>query len=363
MWVEKRKDHYRMYERYTDPLGETHKVSVRIERNTPQQRNKGQAVLDELIEKKRSFVYADLTFEQLAQFYLIEKKPYLKASTNRRNERECNAFNKLFGKVRVSDLSASLVRGSISKISSRSSAFNEHIKRFKGIINWGYVNDYVKDPSFIDKLTPARDKSRRQKVADKFMEKDECNLLLDNLPSSSRILAQFMILSGLRCGEALALTEDDLDFGKREISVTKTRDPITHQITPPKTPASIRQVYMQDALLALCATIRDDLDERPSVGNGEPKPLFWNGAGRPMEYRAFLKTLSKTSTRVLGRKITTHVLRHTHASLLAENKIDLEVISRRLGHEDSRITKEIYVHVTQRREEIDREELKKIDLI
>ena len=44
-----------------------------------------------------------------------------------------------------------------------------------------------------------------------------------------------------------------------------------------------------------------------------------------------------------------HMLRHTHVSLLAETrKVSLTDIQARLGHSNDRITKEVYLHVTEK---------------
>lgn len=106
MWIEKRKNHYRLYDRYTDPSGISHKVSVKFDKDTAQQRNKAKQRLDQLIAERNKVIEYDLTFEQLSKIYLMKKEPLLKASTHRRNMRECDTFNKLFWKVKIADLSA-----------------------------------------------------------------------------------------------------------------------------------------------------------------------------------------------------------------------------------------------------------------
>ncbi|MDD7114985.1 MAG: tyrosine-type recombinase/integrase, partial [Lachnospiraceae bacterium] len=55
----------------------------------------------------------------------------------------------------------------------------------------------------------------------------------------------------------------------------------------------------------------------------------------------------------IGRKLTAHALRHTHVSLLAEQGIDFETIARRVGHDGSKVTREIYFHVTKKLKERD----------
>lgn len=49
----------------------------------------------------------------------------------------------------------------------------------------------------------------------------------------------------------------------------------------------------------------------------------------------------------LNQELTPHSLRHTHNSLLAEAGVSLEQIMDRLGHSDDKITKNVYLHVTQ----------------
>ncbi|MFZ0683335.1 MAG: tyrosine-type recombinase/integrase, partial [Candidatus Cybelea sp.] len=48
--------------------------------------------------------------------------------------------------------------------------------------------------------------------------------------------------------------------------------------------------------------------------------------------------------------ITLHCLRDTHASLLANKGVALEVVSKRLGHQDIRTTAERYLHVFRERD-------------
>ena len=66
---------------------------------------------------------------------------------------------------------------------------------------------------------------------------------------------------------------------------------------------------------------------------------------------------------MLGRPITTRVLRHTHVSLLAESGVPLETITRRVGHDDSDITKRIYLHVTKRMKSRDNEIISHVSLL
>lgn len=371
MWIEKRKDHYRMYERYTDPITKKkHKVSVKFDKDTTQQRYKARERLDALINSRSEYRY-DCTFKTLTEAYLACKEKEVKPSTHRRNEAECKRLRKILGNMYVDNFTAGYVKAKLMTWNPKKEkdfkpkpvTVNEHIQRFKEIIKWGYRNDFVESIEWLDKLEKLKDVSRHQKVKDKYLEKEECELLLKDMPENQKNLTELMIQSGLRIGEALALTVSDFDFENREISVTKTRDAVTNEITTPKTAASIRQVYMQDDLFVLCQHI---LEVRKNIKHGR-KFVFWNKDGSPMMYAAYNKFLREYSEKVLGRRITTHVLRHTHASLLAESLDEkdrsYELIQRRLGHENSKVTKDIYIHVTSGQKEQDNKAIKELSLI
>lgn len=172
-----------------------------------------------------------------------------------------------------------------------------------------------------------------------------------------------MALSGLRVGEALALTMNDIDFKEKVIHVTKTYDVVNKIITPPKTTNSQRDVYMQPELEKLLRDIRRDTNKRKMLYGFRSNLLFCDQNGDYLQYYAFNKYLKETSEKTFGRPVTTHALRHTQVSLLAEAGVPLETITRRVGHGDSKITKEIYLHITKKMKEHDNEIVSKVSLL
>ena len=84
--------------------------------------------------------------------------------------------------------------------------------------------------------------------------------------------------------------------------------------------------------------------------------------GEHMQIAGYEKYLRVTSEKLLGRHVTPHMLRHTHASLLAANGMTPDEIARRLGHSKSTITSKIYIHVTQKVIENDNRKIDQIKL-
>ena len=228
---------------------------------------------------------------------------------------------------------------------------NEHIIRIKALLRWGYQNDYINDVSYLDKLENFKDMRHKEKIQDKYMESSEVHVLLDNMSIDKwRELTEFLIMTGLRIGEALALEINDIDLKERQIHVTKTFDTNNMETTTPKTLESLRDVYIQDDLLSLCRILKKNaLTWRMVSGSNL---VFQDENGR-YRYAAYNKYLRENTEKIIGRKLTAHALRHTHVSLLAEQGIDFETIARRVGHDGSKVTREIYFHVTKKLKERD----------
>lgn len=65
--------------------------------------------------------------------------------------------------------------------------------------------------------------------------------------------------------------------------------------------------------------------------------------GDYISYDTYAKYYRENAKILIGRQLTPHCLRYTHTAMLAEAGVDLDTISRRLGHADRKITKEVYI--------------------
>ena len=363
-WIEKGKKKSRYCDYYTDPLThKRHKISVTIEKDTPQARNKAKTKLDELIAMRAMHTPDCLFLHDLIVLYLKAQKSIVKPSTYGRNKAKCNVYEKIFGNIDINQLTAGMVKAAFMKRNPKPGTVNENLIRFKAMLRWAYQNDFIKDASIIDKLTPLKDNARKEGLKDKYLEKEDLKLLLDAMKVETwHNLTKFLVLSGCRIGEALALNEDDIDLINREITISKTYDSNNRVVTDPKTYASNRKIYMQDDLYALTRSIIAYNRKTRQTLYLYHTPLFFDLTGAHAHYYAYRKYLRETSLKVLGRKITPHIFRHTHASLLAET-LPYDLISRRLGHEDSKITRDIYIHITEKRKEKDNELIKNVHLV
>lgn len=339
-------------ERYTDPLTMTlKKVSVTLEKDTAANRRIALTELNRKIEDKTSASgEIPYTYRMLFNKYIEYQTNHVKPSTLCRNRTILNRFVKMIGEdIFVDNTTAYYIRTVMDKYLERVSTKNTYLTRLKAMLNWGYENELIKNYELTRKLKPYEDKERKIKSKNKYLEPEELKKLLDYMKQDEKTLywyhlTLFLVSTGLRIGEALPLNNNDID---NVIHVNKTFDPNNKIITSTKTSASERDVFIQKELKTVIREIRLHNNERMLLGEFRTERFFFDNKGKPLTYDAYRKYLRITSAKAIGRSITPHIMRHTHASLLIAKGVDLDTITRRLGHEGSKVTKEIYIHVTK----------------
>lgn len=357
MWIEKTPNGFRAVERYIDPLtGKAKKVSVSIEKNTASTRKLAEKILQDKIRNKQEKQSQAVSFFELVDAWLSYQRHNVKESSYITYSFSTRRIIKAIGKDTILDsISARYVNQQLNRYYDSPSAQNSFIKRFKAIIIWGFDNDYIQDISWLSKLKLRKDIQKKISLADKYLEKDELDALLSSMEVDKwKELTKFLVLTGLRIGEALALEYTDVDLQNRQILITKTLSETTHKVQSAKTESSVREVYIQDQLYPLCLVLRNRASDNRFIS-----PLLFPKYNKTSYY----KYITRLSERILGRQISPHALRHTHVALLAENGIPLDVISRRLGHSSTTITKDIYFHVTSRLKERDNMAVKEIKIM
>lgn len=178
--------------------------------------------------------------------------------------------------------------------------------------------------------------AKRKKVT--FWTPEEYRKFIDCFKNDIQYLTIFEMLyyTGMRVGELLALTMNDVDFIGRKISITKTyyRTGRKELINPPKTQGSEREIEMPQFLaeeLRSYTTHLYDLKE-----NGR---LFVVPSG------AIRNRLSEGAKKTGVKQIRVHDLRHSHASMLINLGANPLLVSKRLGHESPDITLKTYSHL------------------
>lgn len=347
MYVQERNGKFRFFETYIDPKTRMRKTAcVTLDRNTAMSRKRAQNLLADRIreltdETEKSSV---MTVSDLIEAYTAFQRTHVAPQTLVGDKNALKAVSRILGpKTDINQVDARFITKRLDMTDEDSTRKNYRIKHIKKMFRWAYQYDYIPE-DWTAKLKKYKD-SEKQRRAGKYLEADELRILLDSLKVEKyKTLVEFLALTGMRVGEALALTWDDIDLDSRTIRIDKTLSLVTFEVGPTKTEESTRTIHIQEELLTVIERI---------------PPQCFSG----VQYPAFNKYLKENTQKAVGRPLSPHSLRHTHVSLLAGAGVPLDVISHRCGHSDSDVTREIYLHVTQKMKDRDAAAVDQIRLI
>lgn len=353
MWTQKTKDgRVRFFERYPNPGFKPKVVSVTLDRDTPQMRRIAVRLLDE--KAGRLARTGDASMEEiLAAYYRDQLKTVRKQTAITKHSGLQTLISIIGPKYSGNDLTAGMVRTALLSTDKSAGWMNNKISLFKAMMRWAYRNELIDSLLCVDKLEsfPTK-KTGKEKL--KYLETKELHSVLAAMKLEHwQLLAKFLSLSGLRIGEAAALLPSD--FHRDYISVTKSFSDVTNSDGPPKNDNSIRRVHIQPELKAVIKEINQYFRmlklKRPEVRESPywfPNPTAKKDGRKHLSPLAFNRYFGRITEEVVGRQLTAHALRHTHASLLYQAGFDYDRVARRLGHgNDSALTREIYVHITK----------------
>lgn len=367
MWIEERTGKYRYFERYKDSLtGKTKRVSVTLDKDNDKCRRKAAVMLQRKIETALgvSDTPQDLTLQELIDKYTDYQRKTVKESTATRNEYEAKAVARILGGSSVVNrLTTAFVTDRLLSAGESPTSTNARMKYLRALIRWGYKSDLIPSAALADKLEYLPDYRKKEKLEVKYMEVNELESVLNAMKVKRwKLLTQFLCLSGLRIGELVAL--DDADVTDKYIHINKTYSYLSGKPSDtPKTDTSNRDVYIQSELAECIAGIRAER-KKWLLKSGKRSELFFPDLdGGYLHYDAYRKYLKETTAAVIGRPLTPHACRHTMTSIFAAQGAEFEVISRRLGHSGSDITKEIYYHVTELQRKKDEGQIDKIKVL
>jgi len=161
-----------------------------------------------------------------------------------------------------------------------------------------------------------------------------------------RPLLTTALFTGLRLGELLGLTWEDLDLDAGFIRVRKQLDRAGDRV-PTKTPCAVREVELMPAL---ARTLRAHRKQRFALGQARPEDfVFGTTRGTPFHYRNVVRRGLDAAVHRAGLptvpRLRFHDLRHTFASLLIAEGADVVFVSRKLGHASVKTTLDVYAHL------------------
>lgn len=381
MWMKERKSKegkivYQYRERFKDPYTEkTRTVSVTLTSKSNQAKKQAAKLLQDLIaEQQNNSKLPNITFEKAMDNYLKKYEVKVKRSSYLSLLSTIGAVKKLVGpKTVIRNIDEAFIQSIVEKAYYEDKYSFNYTKKIKALIisvmKQAKADNYQVDiPRFRMELV-----LRQEAQPEKYLEKQELRALINQLNSKSvnrrkADMVEFQALTGVRFGEMVALRNSE--FYETYVKINGTIDhrdgkysdePIR---TTPKTSKAFRDITLSKRAIEIIKKVQTEnqlmIKEYSSYVDRDY--IFTNKKGMPIDYRTFepcLKNAAKAAG--LEKIVTTHYLRHTHVSILAEMGMPIKAIMDRVGHKDMKTTLEIYNHVTKKMQANLIEELNKLD--
>ena len=215
-----------------------------------------------------------------------------------------------------------------------------------------YLEEISSNPVTTVKIPKGLSKKERDVPPEEYIE-----IIKDNVHSGQMgLFAYFLLYSGLRKSEALALQWRDINLEKKTITVNKIVEYIINKPrikNSTKTKASTRNVILLDKLA-------DTLKQY----KGNDNIYIFKGSGglykRGEFHKRWGKYCSETGMIKDGKNdITPHQLRHAYVTMLYESDIDAESAMLMTGHSNIATMRNIYTHIREKKLEEVAEKLNK----
>lgn len=310
---------------------------------------KAKQLLEEFCNDVRKGSYRDVsnyTFEDVALLWLEQvAKPDYSPNVIRSYVRNLNNHVLPYFKCQIADINSLMITEFLNELKRKKTAYsnrenkpltNETIKTiykpFHTIMQWAYINDIISaNPCDKVRLNLKREVETKKK----FYNIEEYHKLLDLLedePLDKQVAIQLALKTGMRRSELWGLKWQDIDLDNKLIVCNKTRQKIANSmhVLPTKTVSSNRTIAIPDSLVELLKKYKTDTEF----------VLNMDYDGLTAWFRYWLKRKELPH-------ITFHDLRHTHATLLLAEGVDVKTIQKRLGHSDIHTTLQIYAHALE----------------
>ena len=159
-------------------------------------------------------------------------------------------------------------------------------------------------------------------------------------------LYKFLLATGCRINEALALEWSDIDLDNAVVHVTKTLN-LKRVPNSPKSKSSIRDIDIDIQTVTMLKQYKHrQIQETWKIGKSETV-VFSNIIQKYSDYRRLADRLRKQFIEANVPDIGFHGFRHTHASLLLNAGIPYKELQHRLGHSTLSMTMDTYSHLSK----------------
>ena len=315
-------------------------------------------------EENKQDSFATQTVEEYCNEWLqnIQSNVLKPSSYDRKETTLENQVYPLIGNIYMSQVSFDDIQLMVNELKKQNLSYSTIKKAYEainGCFKYALIKGDVNRNPCVGITLPKN--LKRQDSDIKFFTEEQIKLMLEqvvfkysngNFKYRLGYGVQFLLYTGLRIGEALALTWEDVDFQNKSVRVNKNLKQIKNRDSDSqdnykiiiqdstKTNSGSRIVPLNNKSIEALSHIKEI--------TGQCKYIFSTETGRNVSARTIDRMFRKIQENCGFKEIYgVHALRHTFASLLFKKGVDVKTVSEILGHKDVSITYNTYIHLIQ----------------
>lgn len=354
----------KFFDTYKTLSGKRKQVTITLETASAQSQRKAKNLLAQKIEKKlqaEQNSYDSLhnaTVAQVFEIYWSTRKQEIAESYAFREKNKFDIFiNDFdFGEKKIKSITSIELQKFVTyfeKPTARKEFKRQLVQFFDFAFDMRYVS--VNEAKRIRIPKTKQTIEQKEKHDLKFFTIEEFNQFVDsakcyiqNLRSIYHrelgirrlLMLQFIFLTGCRYGEAAALEWKNVDILQRDIYIRQSWQINLGKVGPTKNLQSVRHIAIDERTAEILEEMKNISDCNFVFATTHKQP-FSNGA-----LNKFMKKVGDYGGMDKNPKdFSTHMLRHSHITLLVLANVPQKVIMDRVGHSNPRTTSEIYTHL------------------
>ena len=305
------------------------------------------------------------SYEEVAQLWWESYQHTVKPNTQDSVKRLLsNHVIPLFGSYKLDKLTAPIIQRIVNQLALRANKREEgaflHYDKIhalnKRILQYAVTMQIIDINPAREAILPRKIKKGRNKV--KHFNNLELKQFLSYLEEANLAiyrniyeitLYKFLLATGCRINEALALHWSDIDLHNATVNITKTLNHLG-EINSPKSEASYRTIDIDPQTIKVLK-VYQKRQRQEAWKLGRTETVVFSDFIHKYPNNKTLATRLNTRFKHAGvPNIGFHGFRHTHASLLLNSGIPYKELQHRLGHSTLAMTMDTYSHLSKEKE-------------
>lgn len=288
--------------------------------------------------QKEDVLDSNISFEAVFNEWLLYKRKVVKSTTYYRLEKNLGKnILEFFKDYKLHSIKTNVINSWLVWLGKNNSNLkyqNSIIGYMRELLNYAKDN-YDFDSKVIGKIQKYRIETISTKKKDSewnFWTYEEFNKFISYVDDKLyNLIFHFLYYTGLRLGEMIALTWEDIDLEKRTLKIyknfTNKLGNNSYSILDPKTKNSVRVIDLDDKLIKMLKQHRKEEEKLYSFNEkmflfGNVKYIPPTSLARKLEYYINISQV---------KRITPHGFRHSHVSLLIFLGCDSRDVAERIG--------------------------------